>query len=234
MISWIFNRASLCHQCMHFSRNGHRFKREACYRPLFMQVQLKLITLRNSNHCNTFHHRIFAGMSLGTAATMLISGYLIHYFGWPAVFYASGGCTLIWFVLWSLLVVNKPADHPRISAEELEYISASLSSSGVDEKQKLPPVPWKLVLTSGPFWAIMFCQTLETWGLYTLLHEIPTYMQNVLHFDMKQVSAYTCGSSSVYWASKLIVFACVAELHLLCCATFGGMDSCHWCYSDWG
>ena len=174
-------------------------------------------------------------MNLGTAATMLVSGYIIHYFGWPAVFYASGGCTLICFVLWSLLVVNKPADHPWITPEELEYISDSLPSTSSEEgKQKLSPVPWKAILTSGPFWAILFCQTLETWGLYTLLHEIPTYMQNVLHFDMKQVSACVCETNFVYSKSKLTAFTGVSELHFLRCATSDGMGCCHWHHTDWG
>ena len=60
---------------------------------------------------------------------MVVSGYLIHanvLGGWPSVFYAIGGASLFWFVLWCFLVYGTPADHPRISAEELLYLQNTI------------------------------------------------------------------------------------------------------------
>lgn len=64
----------------------------------------------------------FTGVSVGTALTMVSSGYLIEYFGWPAVFYGIGAFSIIWFIFWTFLVFDTPADHPRISPEEKNYI----------------------------------------------------------------------------------------------------------------
>lgn len=40
-----------------------------------------------------------------------------------------------------------------------------------------------------PFYqVIIVAHTGHTWGLYTLLTELPTYMKTVLNFDIKQVA----------------------------------------------
>lgn len=69
---------------------------------------------------------IFSGIPLGSALTMVTGGYLIHYLGWPSLFYTVGVCTLVWFILWSFLVYSQPSEHPRISENELQAIEGSL------------------------------------------------------------------------------------------------------------
>ena len=51
---------------------------------------------------------------------------MADYFGWEAVFYVTGGTTLVWIFFWFYLVYDTPAMHPRISKEEQEYIESSL------------------------------------------------------------------------------------------------------------
>lgn len=61
---------------------------------------------------------------------MLTSGAIINadiLEGWPGVFYLSGIGGLIWFALWTYLVYSRPSEHPRISKEELHYITAAMS-----------------------------------------------------------------------------------------------------------
>lgn len=43
--------------------------------------------------------------------------------------FAVGAVGIVWFIVWTLLVYNKPADHPRISPEEKEYIITSIGKS---------------------------------------------------------------------------------------------------------
>ncbi len=50
-----------------------------------------------------------------------------------------------------------------------------------------PPIPYKAIFTSVPFYAILIAHTAQNWGFYTLLSELPTYMSNILHFDIKEV-----------------------------------------------
>lgn len=50
-------------------------------------------------------------------------------------------------------------------------------------------VPWLSVFTSLPVYAIMVANICSDWGLYTLLTNIPTYMKEVLNFDLAEVSS---------------------------------------------
>lgn len=46
--------------------------------------------------------------------------------GWPSVFYIFGAVGMVWGVPWFLVVRNRPEEHPRISSEELRYITANI------------------------------------------------------------------------------------------------------------
>ncbi|CAL8095520.1 unnamed protein product [Orchesella dallaii] len=148
---------------------------------------------------------VYAGAQFGTAATMIMSGYLIHgniLGGWPSVFYVIGTLTIVWFVLWCFFVYDTPAQHPRISIEELNFIEKSIGNQ--TSKVKVP-TPWRAILTSMPFWAILVGHIGHAWGLYTLLHELPTYLKNMLHFDIRQNSWLSALPYLVMWILSIFI-----------------------------
>jgi ACS family sodium-dependent inorganic phosphate cotransporter len=51
-------------------------------------------------------------------------------------------------------------------------------------------VPWKDIATSVPFWALMVTHTLNNFGWYMLLVELPSFMSAGLGFNIKEVSAH--------------------------------------------
>ncbi len=53
---------------------------------------------------------------------------------------------------------------------------------------KLPPIPWKSILTSLPVWAIIITHTLNNFAWYMFLVELPTFMRLGLGFDIKSVT----------------------------------------------
>nr|XP_042908488.1 putative inorganic phosphate cotransporter [Parasteatoda tepidariorum] len=74
------------------------------------------------------------GVMIGTLLTNIVTGQLSEgsfLGGWPSVFYVSGLLGSVWFVLWALLIHEKPEDHPRISKQELIYIQ-----DGIDNAKK--------------------------------------------------------------------------------------------------
>lgn len=75
------------------------------------------------------HVIYISGSSVGAALTFPLCGYIIHWAGWPLVFYLSGALGTLWFILWWLLVYDSPAEHPRISIEERDYIIKSIGSA---------------------------------------------------------------------------------------------------------
>ncbi|XP_063407956.1 sialin-like isoform X3 [Mytilus trossulus] len=124
----------------------------------------------------------YAGAQLGTVIAMPICGILADsdfLGGWPSVFYVFGVLGCVWFVAWMLLVHDTPAKHPRISKVERDYIEKSI---GVREKMS---TPWLAILTSPAVWATSAAHFANNWGFYTMLTCLPTYMKDVLKFDIK-------------------------------------------------
>ncbi|XP_067000939.2 sialin isoform X2 [Anabrus simplex] len=130
---------------------------------------------------------VFSSINFGSLAGLSVSGVLASYGGWPLVFYATNGAAILWFIPWILCAYDSPAYHPRISAREKEYILEGLGQdSGPSKKTKQAAVPWRKILTSPPVWAGILMQTGSAWVLYTLLSDLPTYLKNVLHYDIQK------------------------------------------------
>lgn len=115
---------------------------------------------------------------------MPISGYLVETsLGWPSIFYLFGILGLVWSIFWFFIGYNTPAVHPKISSEEKKYIESAL---GTLPNEKRIPTPWKHIFTSLPMWSLIIAHCGQNWGFWTLLTEMPTYMNNVLGFDFKK------------------------------------------------
>lgn len=52
----------------------------------------------------------------------------------------------------------------------------------------LAPTPWKAILLSPAIWALIVVEIGFDWGAYTIVNDLPKYMNDVLHFSVKQVS----------------------------------------------
>ncbi|KAI3358811.1 hypothetical protein L3Q82_015213 [Scortum barcoo] len=127
-----------------------------------------------------------SGASFGAFLSLPLTGYICQAFGWPAVFYLCGGAGCLWAVFWFIFVSDDPRTHRRISEEERDYIINSIGHQLVDKGEghgwSLPLVD---MLLSVPLWAIIVTQMCANWSYYTLLTSLPTYMDNILHFDLK-------------------------------------------------
>ncbi|XP_047990436.1 putative inorganic phosphate cotransporter [Leguminivora glycinivorella] len=125
---------------------------------------------------------IYSGSQFGTAAQLMLAGYLAEYWGWPSIFYASGVCGVIWTVVYILIGSASPQSSKMISEEEKMYIQSSLGHVG---GHKSYPVPWKSVFTSLPFISLIVVNCCQNWGFWTLMTEIPSYMSQVLGVNIK-------------------------------------------------
>ena len=78
---------------------------------------------------------MFGGISI----SYFVNGWILHWFGWRTVFYASSGITIIWCIMWYFIVYETPREHPYISTEELDFIESSISTTV--SKKKVRPSP---------------------------------------------------------------------------------------------
>ncbi|KAM9339820.1 sialin [Symphorus nematophorus] len=123
-----------------------------------------------------------SGANFGAFVALPLTGYICQTLGWPAVFYICGGAGCLWAVFWFIFVFEDPRTHSRISKEERDYIINSIGPQGTGHGWSVPLLS---VLLSVPLWAIIVTQMCSNWSYYTLLTSLPTYMDNILHFDLK-------------------------------------------------
>ena len=76
------------------------------------------------------------GGTIGTVITFPVSGYLASSrFGWPSIFYITGGIGLVWVLLWLWLGASTPGDCRNLSESEKLYIEISVKTG--DENSKV-------------------------------------------------------------------------------------------------
>ncbi|XP_067000876.2 vesicular glutamate transporter 2 [Anabrus simplex] len=141
----------------------------------------------------------FSGSYVGTVVAMPLCGFLAKEVGWPSIFYVFGTICLVWFAVWWMVVAESPEKDPKITPEELKYIQDSLGKSSNGKKVVHP---WKKFATSMPVYAIVVAHFCENWGFYTLLTQLPTFMKDTLHFDLKEAGVM---SALPYLAMALIL-----------------------------
>ncbi|XP_014300025.2 sialin-like [Microplitis demolitor] len=148
---------------------------------------------------------VYAGSNFGTVISLPLSGYLCSlefWGGWPLAFYLFGTLGILWYVFWMFFVYNTPAEHPRIDYQEKLYIEACVEPNNPDDDRG---VPWLSVLTSAPMWAITITQCGQSWAFYTLLTELPTYMDRILHFDVQQDAFLSTLPYLTAWIMGLVI-----------------------------
>lgn len=123
-----------------------------------------------------------SGASAGTCIIFSLAGGFIEWLGWDSIFYLTGALSVLWCISWFYLVYDTPDQHPRISAEEREYINSSIGQHGYRQDSK---TPWRAILLSPPVWGLVLGHAASNWGNYTLNQQLPTYLSNVLRFDLK-------------------------------------------------
>jgi ACS family sodium-dependent inorganic phosphate cotransporter-like MFS transporter 5 len=76
-----------------------------------------------------------------------------------------------------------------IFKEERLYIEAHIASR--NEGTELPFPPFLSIMATPAFLALVAVHFGNNWGLFTLLTEIPTYLNNIQHFSLKTVNTFT-------------------------------------------
>ncbi|CAH0400740.1 unnamed protein product [Chilo suppressalis] len=148
--------------------------------------------------------------SLGAAITMPICGFLIAHFGWESAFYFTGIIGVMWSVAWFAMVYDSPAQHPRISETERNYLMKALPQENNTKGHM--PVPWRSMLLSAPVWAIIITHGASVFGYFTVVNQLPTYIESILHYTIKHngllsslpyLGKYLCALASSVLADHL-------------------------------
>ena len=92
----------------------------------------------------------------------------------------------------SLQAFSSPADDPSLSPSERSLLASPSSSSQPEDSAgggvhmegaplQLAGIPWGLLLSKAPVWAIIISHFCHNWGVFILLTWMPTYYHDVSH-----------------------------------------------------
>ncbi|XP_049305516.1 putative inorganic phosphate cotransporter isoform X2 [Bactrocera dorsalis] len=131
----------------------------------------------------------YSGPQFGTVIILSIGGELAtSQFGWPSIFYISGGCGIIWCFMWLLWGADSPRQSKLISSREQNYIESALAEISESENNATTAkitTPWLSIFKSVPFWAILIGNCTYSWGFWTMMTQIPSYIKNVYNQDIQ-------------------------------------------------
>ncbi|XP_049790971.1 sialin-like [Schistocerca nitens] len=137
---------------------------------------------------------IFSAAYLGTVISMALSGTIVKNLGWYSVFYIFGGVAIALVIPCLYFIYDEPESHPRITEKEKDFLlthtgrdlTESKKKKELEKEDELIRNPWPLILTCPAMWAHNIISIGGAWVNYTLLSELPTYMENILHYDIDE------------------------------------------------
>jgi MFS family permease len=122
---------------------------------------------------------------LGNAIAPMLVLALMTAFNWRFAFFLLGGLSAVWLVLWCITYTEKPADHPRITRDELAQLPPP-KAHPVDA-----PGTWmRLYRRMAPVSAVYFCYN---WILWLMLDWMPLYFMHNFHLNIKKAVIFTSG-----------------------------------------
>ncbi|PSR95064.1 Sodium-dependent phosphate transport protein [Actinidia chinensis var. chinensis] len=124
---------------------------------------------------------VYSGMYLGSVTGLAFSPFLIHTYGWPSVFYSFGSLGTVWIAVWLSKAHSSPLEDPQLRPKEMKLILRNSVS-----KEPVKSIPWRLILSKAPVWALIVSHFCHNWGTFILLTWMPTYYNQVLKFNLTE------------------------------------------------
>jgi ACS family hexuronate transporter-like MFS transporter len=126
------------------------------------------------------------GASVGSMVAPPLVVWAILTYNWQSAFVITGAMGVLWVGLW-LLLYRSPDEHPALSDSERNYIKSGQEKFLAGDGKR----PSILSLAQQRnFWGIAIPRFLAdpTWG--TLTFWLPLYLNQVRHFDLKQIAMF--------------------------------------------
>ena len=83
--------------------------------------------------------------------------------------------------------------------------SIYLALCGATPEPPHPLYPWWSIVTSLPFWAILIAHMGQNYGYETLMTLLPTFMKQILHFDIKSNGTVSALPYLAMWIFSMVI-----------------------------
>jgi MFS family permease len=134
----------------------------------------------------------------GNAVTPPIVAWLIAIVTWRGSFIALGCCSFVWVMVWVWYFRDVPAEHPGITAAELDKLpnrGADGSARPMSGRHPLDVVPWwPLARRMMPVTIVYFCYG---WTLWLYLSWLPSFFLHEYQLNIVKSALF---SSAVFFA----------------------------------
>ncbi|XP_065208291.1 vesicular glutamate transporter 3-like [Planococcus citri] len=125
----------------------------------------------------------FTGVYFGLTVSYPIAGFVAKAWGWPAIFYVTGGAALVWWMIWLFFVYNEPSQDKSLSPAELKYLMENIKN----EKKDKIVYPWKRMLTSVPLWTLCVVEFVFSLGYTVVILYLPLYIKDINNIDINKI-----------------------------------------------
>lgn len=145
---------------------------EAAVMPAMLIFISNWFTKAERSRANTF-------LILGNPVTVLwmsvVSGYLVHAFGWREMFVVEGAPAIVWAVCWWFAVRDKPNDVQWLAAEDKQALAATLAA----EQAAIKPMRNYAEAFRSPA-VVKLCAQYFCWsiGVYGFVLWLPSILKN--------------------------------------------------------
>ena len=111
-----------------------------------------------------------SGITVGQMIAYPLTTWIVVQFTWPTVFYFNALLGFVWAGVWLWYATDTPAEHPRISTEERDYIESNLSP------KPSAPLPIKMLFSSIPLFTVCLSYMCFAYIGWMFLFWFPTYL----------------------------------------------------------
>lgn len=125
------------------------------------------------------------GTAVGSMLAPPLVVYCILTYNWEAAFVVTGALGFLWAAAW-IVFFRSPKDHPRLSAEERDYILSGQEQG----KNAIARPSWRNIVGSRKFWGIAIPRFLAEPAWQTFSFWIPLYLVTVRHMNLKEIAAF--------------------------------------------
>jgi ACS family hexuronate transporter-like MFS transporter len=120
-----------------------------------------------------------SGANIGAMAAPIAAPWIAVTLGWQWAFVILGAASALWILPWMALY-RKPGTHPRLSAQELEYIQSEPPDPAVS-------IPWLQLIPHRQTWAFLIGKFLTDPIWWFLLYWLPKFLNTQYGLTLTQL-----------------------------------------------
>ncbi len=121
-----------------------------------------------------------SGTNIGATVAPFLVGFLVVRFGWRYAFLGTSFFAMVWLVFW-LLIVRRPEQHPKVSPAELAYINSDPSESATTK------IKWLSLLKHRQTWAFVIGKAMTDPIWWFFLFWLPGFLYTKFHLSIAKM-----------------------------------------------